>query len=174
MVRALTIGLLALVALGAHAQPAEYRIGAGDVIAIQVFGQPDLSPRIKVGERGTVAYPFLGDIQVAGRTSREVEQTLLEGLKGPYLVDPRISVTIAEYRPIYVNGEVKQVGGFPWEPGLTVRKAISLAGGLGERASSRKIYLVPENATPGTERQRVDLDHPVAPGDIITVEESFF
>ena len=151
-----------------------YRVSPGDVIDIQVFGETSLSPQLKVSEQGTIPYPFLGELEVAGLTTGQVEQLILDGLKGPYLLDPRVNVTIAEYRPFYVNGQVKRPGSYAWEPGLTVRKALTLAGGLSERASTRKIYLMPDQAESEDSRIRVEIDDPVGPGDIITVEESFF
>ncbi len=159
---------------GLAAQPvAEHRIGAGDLVAIEVFGETDLSPQIKVDDQGTISYPFLGEIRVAGLTTRELQQTIHDGLEGDYLIDPKVVVTIAEHRPFYVNGEVRNPGAFSYEPGMTVRKAISLAGGMTDRASSRKIFLVTESS-PEDELLRVDLDHPIGPGDTLTIQQSFF
>ena len=152
----------------------EYRIGAGDVLAIKVFGESDLSPRVKVDEKGKIPYPFLGDLQVAGLTTDELASTILNGLKGPYLIDPRVSVSVAEYRPFYIAGQVRKPGGYVYEPGLTVRKAITLAGGLTDRASTRKIFLQREIDGKTSEPMTVGLDEAIKPGDIITIEESFF
>jgi len=78
-----------------------------------------------------------------------------------------------EYRQFYINGEVAGAGGFPYQPGLTVRKAISLAGGLKERASKDKIFIVHDDS--GTsEAIKATLDTEVRPGDTITIEQSFF
>jgi polysaccharide export outer membrane protein len=153
---------------------AEYRIGAGDVLTIKVFGENDLSPRVKVDEKGKIPYPFLGDLQVAGLTTDELASTILNGLKGPYLIDPRVNVSIAEYRPFYIAGQVRKPGGYVYEPGLTVRKAITLAGGLTDRASTLKIFLQRDIGGEVSEPTAVSLDEAIKPGDIITVEESFF
>ena len=64
-------------------------------------------------------------------------------------------------------------GGFQYAPGLTVRKAISIAGGFKERASKEKIFIIRED-DPTQTPKKVDLNASVNPGDIITVEESFF
>ena len=80
---------------------------------------------------------------------------------------------ILEYREFYVNGEVEAPGGFPYQPGLTVRKAISLAGGFKERASKEKIFVIHEGAA-DDKPIKTSLEARVKPGDIITVEESFF
>ena len=172
--------LLALLMLLPFAQTGEgptdraYRLSAGDVISIQVFGEADLSPEVKISERGTIPYPFLGELTLAGLTTAQAESLIHDGLEGPYLVDPRVNVTVVEYRPFYINGQVKRPGSYAWQPGLTVQKALTLAGGLTERASSRKIFIVPDKATSEDDRIRVELTETVGPGDIITVEESFF
>ncbi|MCA3033625.1 MAG: SLBB domain-containing protein, partial [Rhodocyclaceae bacterium] len=73
----------------------------------------------------------------------------------------------------FVNGQVEKPGGYPYVPGLTVRKAISIAGGFKERASKEKINVIREDDVKGN-ATRIALDAPVQPGDILTVEESFF
>lgn len=150
-----------------------YRLGTGDQIKIQVFGEEDLSLTARVGEKGGIAYPLLGELSIAGLTVREVEDLVIRRLKGPYLVDPKVTVFIEEYRPFYVNGEVQTPGSYPFQPGLTIRKAVSLAGGFSERAAKGKIFLI-SDADPKRTPRKVGLEHRVRPGDIITVEQSFF
>lgn len=150
-----------------------YRLGPGDAIDVQVFGEPDLTRVLQMGADGRINYAFVGEITLEGLTVLEVEQEITRRLLGDYLVNPQVSVTISEYRPFYIKGQVASPGSFPYQPGLTVARAISLAGGLTERASERKIYLVPEGGREADRRQ-VDLDEPVSAGDVITVEESFF
>ena len=87
--------------------------------------------------------------------------------------DVAYSVTIDEYRNFYVNGMVEKPGGYPFSPGLTVRKAITLAGGFKERASREKINIIRDD-DPKQIPRKVDLNAPVLPGDIVTIEESFF
>lgn len=151
-----------------------YKLGAGDVISIRVFGEEDLSrERIRVSDAGTVPYPVLGELKILGSTVGELERKVTEGLKGRYLVNPRVAVTIEQYRPFFVNGQVASPGGFPYQPGLTVSKAISLAGGLRERASVNKMFIVRETET-SRARAKVDMNSEVQPGDVLTIEESFF
>lgn len=151
-----------------------HRLGAGDVVTIRVFGEDDLSKeKIKLTDAGTVPYPVLGEIRVLGMTVGDLERMITTGLRGRYLVNPRVSVQIEEYRPFYINGMVDKPGGYPFQPSLTIRKAASLAGGFRERASFSKIFVIRESDN--TQRpQKAELDTPVFPGDIITVGESFF
>lgn len=150
-----------------------YRLGVGDEISITVFGESDLSMSALITDSGTISYPFLGEIRINGLTLKELESTLDRGLRGDYLVDPKISVSIRKYRQFYINGEVKSPGGYPFQPGLTVRKAVSIGGGFTERASKTKITLIREGDNRGEPRP-AELDTPVFPGDIVTVDESFF
>lgn len=149
-----------------------YRLAVGDVLGIHVFDEADLSfNRMPIGESGYVQFPFVGRVPAAGRTTTEIQDEITNALMPDYLVDPKVAVSIVEYRPFFVAGEVQQPGSFPFQPGLTLRQAISLAGGLTERASPSKISVVPEG---GGAARRVGLDYAIRPGDTITVEESFF
>lgn len=151
-----------------------YRLATGDVITIRVLGEDDLSKeRIKLTDAGTVSYPALGEIKVLGLTTGELEQIVANGLRGRYLVNPKVSVQIEEYRPFYINGMVEKPGSYPFRPGLNVRKAASMAGGFKERASLSKIFII-RDGDPKQEPKKVDQNTVVFPGDIVTVEESFF
>lgn len=151
-----------------------YRLAAGDVITIRVFGEDDLSrEKVRLSDAGTIPYPVLGEVKALGLTIGAIEKSITDGLRGGYLVNPRVSVTIEEYRPFYINGMVTTPGGYPYQPGLTVLKAASLAGGFKERASFSKITIIREN-DPKNQPQKVDINAQVNPGDTIFIEESFF
>lgn len=151
-----------------------YRLSSGDILTVRVLGEPDLSKeKVRLTDAGTVSLPALGEVKAFGLTVSELERAVEDGLRGPYLVNPKVSVSIEEYRPFYINGMVEKPGGYPFQPGLTIRKAASLAGGFRERASLSKIYIIRES-DPSQQSQRVDLNTMVYPGDIITVDESFF
>lgn len=151
-----------------------YKLGAGDVVTIRVFGEDELSrERVRLTDAGTLQYPVLGEIVIKGMTTGDLQRLITSGLKGRYLVNPRVAVLIDEYRPYYINGMISSAGGYPFQPGLTVLKAIALAGGFKERASKDKIYVIRAN-DPNQAQQKVDLNTQIFPGDIITVQDSFF
>lgn len=151
-----------------------YKLAAGDVISIRVLGEDEFTrEKIRLTDAGTISFPAIGEIKVLGRTVGDLEAIVVGGLKGRILVNPKVSVQIDEYRPFYVNGMVDKPGGYPFQPGLTVRKAVSLAGGFKERASPNKIFVIRED-DPSQKAQKVDLNTFIGPGDILTVEESFF
>lgn len=151
-----------------------YRLSTGDVISIVVYGEEDLKrEKVRLTDAGTISYPVLGEIQIRGKTIGELERILTDGLRGSYLVNPRVAVTIDEYRPYFIGGQVSNNGSFPYQPGLTVRKAVSVAGGFKERASMSKITIVRDGDASNTPIQ-ADLNTYVHPGDAVTVGESFF
>jgi polysaccharide export outer membrane protein len=178
LIRLLGLVLLLTGASIANAQNAEvaerYRLGSGDVISISVFGEDDLSfERIRLSDAATVPYPFLGEVRAKGRTPSELEDLITKGLKDGYLINPRVTVNVLDYRQFYVNGAVESPGGYAFQPGMTVRKAIALAGGRTDRASNTKMFVNRDDEAEGTERP-VSIDERLQPGDILTIEESFF
>jgi polysaccharide biosynthesis/export protein VpsN len=173
----LLLAAFSAIAPAALAQSSElsvYRLNTGDVISISVLGEDDLKrEKVRLSDAGSMSFPVLGELRVKGLTVGELEDLITRGLKGRYLLDPKVTVTIHEYRNFFVNGQVEKPGGYPFSPGLTVRKAISIAGGFKERASKEKISVIHDDDPTGTAK-RIDLNAPVRPGDILTIEESFF
>jgi len=165
---------LMLVALGGRADNVvdqSYRLGPGDQIEILVYGEDDLTIRTRLGDSGVISYPFLGNITVKGLTIGELEQFLVKGLKGTYLVDPAVSINIVEYRPFFLNGEVNRPGAIPYQPGITLRKAIAMAGGFTERANRSTGEVLRGNEP---KSRPLSLDDQIKPGDIVTIKQSFF
>jgi polysaccharide export outer membrane protein len=127
----------------------------------------------RLNDTGTLNYPFLGKLKVEGLSVVELEQLITRGLTGAYLVNPDIAVSIKEYRPFYLHGEVEKPGGIPYQPGLTVQRAIALGGGFSERASKKKITVIRASDTEAIAKP-IKLNDPVHAGDVITVHQSFF
>ncbi len=150
-----------------------YRLSVGDTIRIEVHEEPDLTLETQLQGDGKIPYPFLGTLQAIGKTVAELQHEITEGLRGDYLINPEVRVRIMAYRPFYVTGQVRRSGGYPYLLGLTVEKAVTLAGGFTDRASRRNIFLVPEGSTQ-EQKVKVNLDSPVRPGDTLIVEESLF
>jgi polysaccharide export outer membrane protein len=151
-----------------------YRLGAGDVITIRVFGEDEFTKeKIRLTDAGTIFFPSVGELRIKGMTLGDLEQAIDRGLRGRILINPRVSVEVVEYRPFFFTGMVKNPGSFPYQPGLTVRKAATLAGGFDDRASLKKIFVIREG-DPSQKQQPATLDTPLGPGDLVTVEESFF
>ncbi|NCO73498.1 MULTISPECIES: polysaccharide biosynthesis/export family protein [Shewanella] len=149
-----------------------YRLGAGDTIVIKVYGEDALTLETQITNSGTINYPFLGSLTLIGLTIKEVEQIVYRGLKGDYFVEPNVFVGMVEYRPFYIHGEVKQPGGYPYQPGMTVNQAVALAGGFTERASQEKIAISREGSKVDSERGTINSL--IQAGDTITIEQRFF
>ena len=165
--------ILSFSTVAAENQMSEYKLGTGDKITVYVFDEPDLSLDYTLSDAGTISYPFLGEIRVLGMTVGELENRIASSLAAGYLIDPKVNVTIKEYKQFYIEGEVEKSGGYVYQPGLTLRKAVSLAGGMTERASEKKIFVIRES-DPEKQRKSISMNDPVYPGDIITVEQGFF
>src|SRR5471030_1932642 len=151
-----------------------YKLGSGDMISVRVLGEDDLKrEKVRLSDAGTISFPVLGEIKVKGMTVGALADYIAKGLKGRYLLNPQVNVAIEEYRNFFVNGMVEKPGGYPFSPGLNVRKAITLAGGFKERASREKINIIRDDDPKQTPR-KVDMSTAVLPGDILTIEESFF
>ncbi|MDD1782365.1 polysaccharide export protein [Enterovibrio sp. ZSDZ35] len=151
----------------------DYNIGAGDKIQIVVYGEEELTiEELYIDSSGEFDYPYLGQLLAIGKTTEQLKAEIIDGLKGDYLVSPKVRVGIVEFRSIFVNGEIKKPGGYEYQPGLTVDKAIALAGGFTERAARKSIYVTREDKN--EPKNKVSLSHMVSPGDIIVIEQSFF
>ena len=153
---------------------AEYRLGVGDVISIRIYGADDdvRYERVRLNAPGMLTFPF-GEFTAPGRTTRELESAMVQAMRGKFLLNPKVWINIEDYRPFYVQGQVGRPGAFPYQPGLNVNRAVTVAGGFRERASKQKMFIVRENDKTNTPIH-VDLNAPVGPGDTLTVEESFF
>ncbi len=145
-----------------------YRIGPNDVVRVQVFGEEDLAVESKVGGDGAINFPLLGAVTVAGKTVKELQEFLAIRLAEGYVRSPRVTVLMVRYRNFYVSGEVKTPGGYPYEAGLTVQKALSLAGGATERAETKAISVTRVTGD-RTETMRLGWGGLVLPDDILTV-----
>jgi polysaccharide export outer membrane protein len=168
--------LLSVFSVSTIAQEAEsvssYTLNTGDHVQVTVFEEPDLSISAVLDDTGSISYPLLGELEVRGLTPRELASKITEGLRGRFLINPQVNVVIQEYRPFFVRGEVSSPGGYPFKPGLTVEKAVSLAGGFTSRASKTKFYIISDDSS--EVRKSATLTSRIRPGDVINIEQSFF
>jgi len=136
--RSLVQGLLALVMLVsgmAHAAPqGDYVLGAGDVIKVSVYQNPDLSMEVRISEGGAFSYPLLGTVKVGGLTISQAEKKLADGLRdGNFLKQPQVSILVLQVRgnQVSVLGMVAKPGRYPLEQANTkLSEMLAYAGGL--------------------------------------------
>ena len=128
----------------AKSQSTDYRIGAGDMIEVSVWKEPDLSRKeILVRVDGKISFPLVGDIPAAGMTPVELTETIQKGLTN-YVTAPVVTVTITNpgSQKVYVLGEVTKTGEYPVLKNLTVLQAFALAGGFTQWAAKDEIILI--------------------------------
>lgn len=153
---------------------ASYRLGSGDKIKITIYGEPNLSGTYLVNEEGYISFPLIEEVKVKDMTVVEVRHSLNAKLSDGFLIDPNIAIEVAEFRPIYVMGEVRNPGSFDFRTDMSIRNAVAIAGGFTYRAKQSKIKVTRQ--LQGDEKIHIFLgkDDNVQPGDVILVEERFF
>ncbi len=111
-----------------------YKVGPQDVLDITVFKVAELSKTVQISAVGTINYPLLGEVSVAGQTAREIEQNMTKRLGAKYLQKPQVTVFIKEYnsQKVTVEGAVKKPGVFPIRGGMTLIQSIATAEGFTE------------------------------------------
>src|SRR6266536_64024 len=121
----------------------DHKIAPLDIIMIDVVGEKELSKELRVSSSGTITFPFLGSIEVKGKTPAEVENLLKEKLGKDYLVDPQVIITVKEYRSrtVSVIGQVNKPGviALPAEQKMGILEAIAQAGDLAKTANKNRI-----------------------------------
>lgn len=157
----------------ARSDVTSYRLGIGDKVRLNVFGEAELSGTFEVSATGQISLPLVGDIPAAGLDVNALRDAAAQRLSKGYLKQPKITVEVVGYRPIYVHGEVKNSGEFPFKNGLRLRDAIALAGGYTYRANQGFVVLA-RDGTKKDAQVRLPTDMLVMPGDNIRVPERYF
>lgn len=159
------------------AQPAPshddgYRLGSGDILSINVYGEEGLTfKELPVSDAGFLSFPLIGNVIVKDRTTSQVTADMVAKLKNGYLNDPQVSVNVVTYRPFFINGEVKKPGAYPYKPSMTVDNAISMGEGLTERGSNKRVTITHAD---GRKDEKATTASPISPGDTITIDQGFF
>jgi len=150
-----------------------YRFGAGDCVRITVFEQDGLTNTYSVDQSGYIAVPLIGAVAARGSTAQQLESNIASKLQQGYLRDPDVSVEVDRYRPVFVMGEVGAAGQYSYVPGLTVHKAIAIAGGFSPRANQENVD-VTRDINGKVITGRVRTSDPILPGDTVYVRERLF
>lgn len=155
-----------------HAPERTYQLGVGDKLKITVFGEDNLSGQFEVNARGNVSMPLIGDVTADRVPIDDFRDSIARRLSNGYLRNPRVTVDVLNYRPIYVHGEVKSGGEFQFKSGLRLRDAVALAGGYTYRANRTYVAIFREGQ--GEMNVPMDSAFNILPGDNIRVPERFF
>ncbi|KQT04776.1 MULTISPECIES: polysaccharide biosynthesis/export family protein [unclassified Rhizobium] len=108
-----------------------YKVSPGDVLMITVYGDVGLSGLFTVSVDGTIGYPILGNMDVSQRTVPDIASTLQSSLS-QYIANLSVAVSIKEYAPVYIIGDVRSAGKYEFRPGMIVLELFALSGGLRE------------------------------------------
>ena len=161
-------------------QTGDYKIGAGDVLRILTWKEPDFSGSFPVRFDGKITIPFVGDVDVAGRTPTELKGELEESI-GRFVDVARVSVAIEQPNSarFFVLGKVSKQGAFPYDGPLRVAQALALAGGFMEFAKLEQIFVIrevngeliyfPFNYADFVNRRQLTGNLILLPGDTIVV-----
>ena len=149
---------------------AAYRLGSGDKLSVNVFGEADLSGEFLVGDDGRVDLPLIGAVQARGQTVTQFQNAVVARYSGGYLKDPKVSVSVLNYRPFFIQGEVGKGGEYPYKAGLTVQDAVAIAGGYTYRAYKEKFALTREDGR----KVFADTSTPIFAGDTLEIFERYF
>ena len=170
--------LVPLSACALNARPATYLVevkgpyalDTGDVVRVTVYGEAELTKTYRVDDGGAVSLPLIGAVKVRGLTTQMAAAAITAALADGYIRDPSVAVEIETYRPFFIQGAVKTAGQFSYVYGMTVRAAISTAGGFSDTADRTRAIVYRRQ---GNEMVKgvVKLDFPIYPGDTIVIGE---
>lgn len=151
----------------------DYRLGNGDKLKIIVFNHEDLTGEFTVDGMGNVSLPLVGTITAKNLTLSEFESKLKSTLSPDYVLNPKVSIQVLNYRPFYILGEVEKPASYPYVSGMTYLTAVAIAGGFTYRAKEDHVLVIHANDKEQKEKE-MKMDLPVLPGDIIRVVERMF
>jgi polysaccharide biosynthesis/export protein len=158
--------------------PDDYKIGAQDIVRIDVWKEPEITRTIPVRPDGKISLPLMNDVQASGLTAMQLAGNIREGLT-KYITNPQVTVTVMEInsRRVFLTGEVGHPGALSFLPNMTALQALSSAGGFTSFAKTTKIYILrreegrsvkyPFNYKDVVKGKSPDM--PLQPGDVIVV-----
>ncbi|MEW6706221.1 MAG: polysaccharide export protein EpsE [Pseudomonadota bacterium] len=169
----------------AAAQQAEYRLGAGDVVRISVYQNPDLTLEGRISEAGTLSFPLLGSVRLGGLTTSEAEKRIADGLRsGNFVKQPQVNILVTQVRgnQASVLGMVNRPGRFPIEVAdMRLSDLLAMAGGIAATGADVVTIVGTRDGKPF--RREIDLpsvfrsagrqdDLIIQDGDVVHVERA--
>jgi polysaccharide export outer membrane protein len=146
----------------------------GDKVTVTVYDEPNLTGVYDVNPGGFIEMPLVGPVKAVGRTQAQLEREIADRYsRGKFLQEPKVTVVVVEYRPIYVFGEVIKPGSYPYRGGLNALTAVTTAGGLTYRGSKDTVLI--QRAGEQVWNQYPLLSSvTILPGDLIRIPERYF
>jgi polysaccharide biosynthesis/export protein len=150
-----------------------YVLRPGETVRIVTYGEEILTGEFSIGADGSLSFPLIGQVKAAGTTPVALSEAITAALAQGYLAQPRVSVEVKSFRPIYVLGEVNKPGEYPYTADLTVLAAIAKADGFTYRAQQRRVF-IKRAGRPEEVLTVLGSNTPIYPGDIVRVTERYF
>ena len=164
-----------------------YVLQPGDVVDIQVYMEDDMNRVLRLSGSGSITFPLVGNVRLAGLTLEQAEQKLADRLM-TYIKNPQVSMLVKEYgnKTVYVLGQVSKPAAIqiPPEKPLTVLEAITSVGGFTDIANTSKVRVLRvENGKQKTldvdvsqitKQGNKSMDISLQPGDVVFVPQSMF
>ena len=151
-----------------------YRVGTDDEIIITVYNEDNLSNKYTIPNSGTINMPLIGETALSGCSLKQIEQLLFDKYTDGYLVNPNISVSISQYRPFYIIGEVREPGSYDYIVDMNIVQAVALAGGFTYRANKKNAKILKGQSNNKPVYENAAIESKVRPGDVIFIKERFF
>jgi polysaccharide export outer membrane protein len=150
-------------------------IQAGDSISISIFGEPLLSGDYTVSQEGYVQMPLVNNIYLNGKTLNTAQKAIATSYQNQrFLVNPQITISIAESQTVFVIGEVVNSGEYSFKENMTVLDLVAKSGGFSYRANQNQFDLI-RKQTDGNDRvKKALISTRIRAGDVIRVRERFF
>ena len=152
---------------------AAYRLGSGDELRLTVFGEDSMTGSYKVDGTGAISLPLIGNVQAGGLSVAELQTSIAEHLAQGFVLNPRVSVQVMNYRPFFILGEVNKPNQYAYVEGMKIINAVAMAGGYTYRADEGDMTITRGN-DPTRAKQNATPDTIVLPGDTIEIEERYF
>jgi protein involved in polysaccharide export with SLBB domain len=185
---AVVLLLVALAVPALHAQDANYKLSANDLLDFRVFQEPELDGVIRVSGDGTAIFPLIGAVPVAGRTVAAATEEIKARYRDGYLVYPQVNLTVRTYaqKLFTVLGQVQKPGSYDMKGSdeITLLQAIGMAGGYTKIANPGRVTVKRQQEGGGERVIKLDAKRMargddsasfyIKPGDVITVAESLF
>jgi polysaccharide export outer membrane protein len=149
-------------------------IQVGDRLTVTVYDEPNLTGVHDVTPAGEIDLPLIGEVKAVGRTTTELQREIGDRYtSGKFVQEPKVTVAVVEYRPVYIFGEVAKPGSLPYRPGLNILTAVTEAGGLTYRGSREKVYLQRAGEQVWNEYPQLS-SVTIMPGDLIRIPERYY
>lgn len=148
-------------------------LSPGETIRITTYGEETMTGDFAIGTDGVLAFPLIGGVKAAGMTPDKLGDAIQTRLADGFLLNPRVSVEVKSFKPVYVMGEVNRPGEYSYVPGMTLMAAIAKAEGFTYRAQQKRVFL--RRAGEAEEREiTLNSESQIAPGDTLRIAERYF